>query len=68
VTFQVSPAEAELIAFADRVAEMRLLLRNSKDVVIQKELPVIDFSNLIQVEKKIRQKQKSGTRPRIIYD
>jgi Flp pilus assembly protein CpaB len=50
VTLEVTPREAEMLAFAEQLkGRIVLSLRNRKDVSYEKELPKVDF-NKIQSE------------------
>jgi pilus assembly protein CpaB len=69
VTLRVDPSEAELLAFAERTAELRLVLRGVEDIEIIKETPTIDFNNLKEIEEKAQERKKQATgKPRIVYD
>jgi pilus assembly protein CpaB len=47
VTLKVSPEEAEILTFAERHGDLRLLLRNRRDLEIQGALPEVDFGNIL---------------------
>jgi len=68
VTLRVTAQEAELVAFAENMAELRLALRGNKDYSIIGELPAVDFSNLKEVEKATKEESIKKKNPRIIYD
>jgi pilus assembly protein CpaB len=51
VTLKVKPEEAELLAFAESIGNLRLLLRSRDDLEVDPEIPVIDYSNLFEVER-----------------
>ena len=68
VTLRVNPSEAELMAFAERMAEIRLVLRGVDDVDIVKDLPTVDFNNLKQIEDQVKERKKEPVKPRIVYD
>jgi pilus assembly protein CpaB len=68
VTLRVTAQEAELVAFAESMAELRLTLRGNKDYAIMGELPAVDFSNLKEVEKATKEESLKKKNPRIIYD
>jgi pilus assembly protein CpaB len=68
VTLKVTGKEAELLAFSEGMAELRLTLRGNRDFTIMGELPAIDFSNLKEVEKATKEESLRKKSPRIIYD
>jgi pilus assembly protein CpaB len=68
VTFQLSPEEAELMAFAEGVAEIKLSLRGNRDVEVKSSIPVVDFSNLMKIQKDLNARQRKKGRPKVIYN
>jgi Flp pilus assembly protein CpaB len=47
VTLEVSPREAEMLAFAEQIrGRLSLSLRNRSDVSYEKELPKVDFAKI----------------------
>lgn len=47
VTLEVSPREAEMLAFAEQIrGRLSLSLRNRRDVSFEKELPKVDFARI----------------------
>jgi pilus assembly protein CpaB len=65
VTLKVKPAEAELLTFAEQSGRLRLLLRNPNDLEVDENIPVIDFSNLFEMEKRQTRARKNYIK--IIY-
>lgn len=65
VTLKVKPEEAELLAFAEQIGKLRLLLRNQDDLKVDEEIPVVDFSNLFEIEKQQTRSRKDYIK--IIY-
>jgi len=65
VTLKVKPEEGELLTFAENSGNLRLLLRNRDDLAVDEQIPVIDFNNLFEIEKKQTQARKDYIR--IIY-
>jgi Flp pilus assembly protein CpaB len=47
VTLEVTPREAEMLAFAEQIrGRLSLSLRNRSDVSYEKELPKVDFEKI----------------------
>jgi pilus assembly protein CpaB len=67
VTLKVTPEQAELIVFAEKRGDLRLVLRGSKDYEVMQNLPEVDFSTLFLIQK---QKITKETQPpeRILYE
>lgn len=65
VTLKVKPEEAELLAFAEGSGKLRLMLRHMDDLEVDEEIPVIDFNNLFEIEKKQTQARRDYIR--VIY-
>jgi pilus assembly protein CpaB len=68
VTLQVAPSEAELLTFAEGMAELRLVLRGERDMEMAQELPAVDFDNFTQIEKNLKQDRRTNQGPRVIYE
>lgn len=66
VTLKVTQAEAEILTFAEMHGQLRLLLRNRKDLDISSELPEVDFGNVLAEERKATS-TKASLRPRVVY-
>ena len=66
VTLEVTPREAEMLAFAEQIkGRLVLTLRNRNDVSFEKELPKVDFEKIraeIEELNLKRQQQKLGNR------
>ncbi len=70
ITLKVTPAEAELLTFAEDRGKLRFVLRGSGDIEIYEELPIVKFNNIFEVEKeltitrKVYQKRKRTEEPK----
>ena len=66
VTLEVTPREAEMLAFAEQIrGRLVLSLRNRNDTSFEKELPKVDFEKIraeIEELNLMRQQQKLSTR------
>ena len=66
VTLEVTPREAEMLAFAEQIkGRLVLTLRNRNDTYTEKELPNVDFEKIrgeIEELNQKRQQQKLSTR------
>ena len=65
VTLEVSPREAEMLAFAEQIkGRLILTLRNRNDTSSEKELPQVDYLKIRQEMEELNQKrqQKLGGR------
>jgi Flp pilus assembly protein CpaB len=63
VTLEVSPREAEMIAFTEQMkGRLILTLRNRNDVSFEKELPQVDFQKIrSEIESlNLKRQQKNG--------
>jgi Flp pilus assembly protein CpaB len=61
VTLEVTPREAEMLAFAEQIrGRLSLSLRNRSDVSYEKELPKVDFEKIRSTieELNLRRQQK----------
>lgn len=67
VTLKVTPQEAEILTFAEQHGRLRLILRGRSDLRIHPNLPKVDFSNVITLEKRATHK-RAGRKPRVTYD
>ncbi len=66
VTVKVTPAEAEILTFAESHGHLRLVLRNRSDLEINSELPEVDFGNILAEERRATT-WKASLRPRVVY-
>ena len=65
VTLEVSPREAEMLAFAEQIkGRLILTLRNRNDTSSEKELPQVDYVKIRQEmeELNLKRQQKLGGR------
>ena len=63
VTLEVSPREAEMIAFAEQMkGRLTLTLRNKNDTSFEKELPQVDYEKIRSTieELNLKRQQKNG--------
>ena len=63
VTLEVTPREAEMLAFAEQIrGRLVLTLRNGNDTSTEKELPTVDFTKIRSEIEELNQKRQSKTR------
>lgn len=67
VTLKVTPQEAEILTFAEGHGRLRLALRTRDDLKIIPDLPAVDFSNIISLEKRATHR-KATKKPEVIYN
>lgn len=67
VTLKVTPEEAEILTFAQSHGQLRLILRNPKDLDIQPDLPAVDFSNILSLQRQTNT-GKAIHKPKITYN
>lgn len=61
VTLQVTPREAEMLAFAEQIrGRLILTLRNPNDTSTEKELPTVDFSKIRSEIEELNRLRQSG--------
>ena len=59
VTLEVTPREAEMLAFAEQMrGRLSLSLRNRSDVSYEKELPQVDFAKIRSEIEDLNQKRQ----------
>lgn len=63
VTLEVTPREAEMLAFAEQIrGRLSLTLRSSTDTSYEKELPIVDFSKIQSEIVELNQKRQMKLR------
>ena len=61
VTLEVSPCEAEMLAFAEQMkGRLALTLRNRNDTSFEKELPEVDFRKIRAEMVDLNNKRQNG--------
>ncbi|OGS35788.1 MAG: Flp pilus assembly protein CpaB [Elusimicrobia bacterium RIFOXYB2_FULL_49_7] len=67
LTLQVTPDQAELLAFAEKATELRFVLRSENDVESRSETSLIDFDNFLHAKKNAINETKN-VRAKVVYE